>query len=59
MTNPYRRRVERLEATQPSSAEPITCIQLRGVVQGGGEGCVAAATFENGRWSPFTMQPSR
>lgn len=59
MTNPYRRRVERLEATQPSSAEPVTRIELCGVVPGGGEGCVAAATLENGRWSPFTLQPAR
>jgi len=59
MTNPIRRRVERLEATQPSSAEPITCIQLRGVVPGGGEDRIAVTTFGDGRWPPFTIQPSR
>lgn len=56
MTNPIRRRVERLEATQPSSAEPITCIQLRGVVPGGGEGHIAMTTFDDGRWPPFAIE---
>lgn len=59
MTNPIRRRVERLEATQPSSAEPITCIQLRGIVPGGGEGRIAVTTFGGGRWPPFAIEANQ
>jgi hypothetical protein len=59
MTNPIRRRVERLEAAQPSSTELVTCIQLCGVVPGGGEGPVAVSLFDHGRWTPFAMQASQ
>lgn len=56
MTNPIRRRVERLEATQPSTDELVTCIQLCGVRPDGEAGPVAVSMFGDGRWTRFTMQ---